>query len=68
MTSFNSRFIKNKDIYDKSPISLEKGLDTALVIAAAHLSAKNNCAVLIDYSKGYTHDALSLLEGKNEKF
>ena len=60
--------IKNKDIYDKSPISLEKGLDTALVIAAAHLSAKNNCAVLIDYSKGYTHDALSLLEGKNEKF
>ena len=54
--------IKNKDVYSKSPISLEKGLDTALVISAAHLSAKNNCAVLIDYSQGYTNDALSLLK------
>jgi predicted dehydrogenase len=54
--------IKNKDMYDKSPISLEKGLDTALVIAAAHLSAKNNRTVLIDYSQGYTNDALSLLK------
>jgi predicted dehydrogenase len=54
--------IKNKDIYDESPISLEKGLDTALVISAAHLSAKNNCAVLINYDQGYTSDALSLLK------
>jgi len=54
--------IKNKSIYDKSPISLKKGLDSALVIAAAHLSAENNCAVSIDYSKGYTSSALSLLK------
>ena len=52
--------IKNKDIYDKSSISLERGLETALVIAAAHLSAKNNCTVSIDYDKGYTNKSLSL--------
>jgi predicted dehydrogenase len=55
--------IKNKNIYDKSPISLIKGLDSALVIAAAHLSAENNCTVCIDYGKGYTSGALSLLKG-----
>ena len=60
--------IKNKDMYDKSPISLKNGLDTALVIAAAHLSAKNSHTVLIDYNKGYTNDALSFKEVKNEKF
>jgi len=55
--------IKNKDIYDESPILLDRGLDTVLVIAAAHLSAKNNCAVSINYDQGYTNDALSLLRG-----
>ena len=53
--------INNKEIYRKSPISLERGLETMLVIAAAHISAKNNCLVSIDYSKGFTHDALSLI-------
>lgn len=55
--------IRNKNVYKDSPISLERGLDTALVISAAHLSSKNGCAVSIDYSKGYTNDALSLLKG-----
>ncbi len=52
--------IQNKNIYDKSPISLERGLETMLVIAAAHLSAKKNRKVFIDYSKNYTNDALSI--------
>jgi predicted dehydrogenase len=52
--------IKNKDIYDKSPISLERGLDTMMVIAASHLSTKNNRTVCIDYSKGYVQEALSI--------
>jgi predicted dehydrogenase len=43
-----------------SPISLARGLDTMLVIAAAHLSAQKKCSVKIDYSAGYKIDALSL--------
>jgi predicted dehydrogenase len=54
--------IKNKNIYKSSPVSLERGLDTALVISAAHLSVKNRCEVLIDYDCGYTNDALLLLK------
>jgi len=46
---------------EESPISLERGLDTMLVIAAAHLSDQNKCAVSIDYTKGYTNDALVLM-------
>ena len=52
--------IKNKDIYNKSPISLERGLETMMVIAAAHLSAKSNRIVSIDYSQGYVYEALSI--------
>lgn len=44
-----------------SPISLERGLDTMLVVAAAHLSTQNHRSVRIDYSKGYTMDSLRLL-------
>ncbi len=41
-----------------SPISLESGLDTMMVVAAAHRSATERRVVLIDYAKGYTEAAL----------
>ena len=44
-----------------SPISIERGLDTMLVIAAAHLSDKTKRSIKIDYSKGYSLSALSAL-------
>lgn len=43
-------------IYD-SPISLEKGLDTMMVIAAAHLSHQHKHVMEIDYSR-YTLDSI----------
>lgn len=42
-----------------SPISIEAGLDTMLVIAAAHLSAQTGQNVSIDYRAGYVPEALS---------
>jgi len=42
----------------ESPISIERGLDSMLVIAAAHLSARSGRRVDIDYSKGYVPGAL----------
>jgi len=42
----------------ESPISIERGLDSMLVIAAAQLSAQLGRRVQIDYSKGYVPDAL----------
>lgn len=42
----------------KSPISLERGLDTMMVIAAAHLSHQQKRVMHIDYSKGYILDAI----------
>lgn len=42
-----------------SPVSIERGLDTMLVVAAAHLSARSRQTVAIDYNKGYTTAALS---------
>lgn len=44
----------------KSEISLERGLDTMLVISAAHMSAKSKKSVEIDYSKGYNLNAISI--------
>jgi len=41
-----------------SPISIERGLDTMLVVAAAHKSALLGKRINIDYSKGYTEEAL----------
>jgi predicted dehydrogenase len=41
-----------------SPISLSRGLDTMLAIAAAHRSAQTGKTVRIDYVKGYTPAAL----------
>ena len=43
---------------DESPITLERGMESMLVIAAAHKSAKRGRAVTIDYSKGYSTAAL----------
>lgn len=44
----------------ESPISLDRGLDTMLVIAAAHLSAREGRPAHIDYSKGPVPEALTL--------
>ena len=57
-----SSVLDNNELYNESPIRLERGLETMLVIAAAHLSAQNNCSVEIDYSKGYVQEALSLIK------
>ena len=43
---------------ENSPISLERGLNTMLVIAAAHKSHQEKRTIEIDYSKGYTLKAL----------
>ncbi|MBX2834230.1 MAG: Gfo/Idh/MocA family oxidoreductase [Micavibrio sp.] len=48
-----------------SPISIEMGLDAMMVIAAAHLSSQEGQKVLIDYTKGYVPEALSLAGSKN---
>ncbi len=50
----------NNSSQNVSPITLERGLETMLVIAAAHMSEQNKCPVSIDYTNGYTTDALSL--------
>jgi len=42
-----------------SPIHIRHGLDTMLVVAAAHLSNKTGRKVIIDYSKSYTLEALT---------
>jgi predicted dehydrogenase len=44
-----------------SVLSLERGLDTMLVVAAAHLSSAKKRTVRIDYRKGYTAQALEIL-------
>ena len=44
-----------------SPISLARGLDTMLVIAAAHLSHANGRRVRIDYARGWGLQALALV-------
>lgn len=41
-----------------SPIAIERGLDSMLVIAACHKSAAEGRTVRIDYSRGYTADAI----------
>ena len=44
-----------------SPLDIERGLDTMLVIAAAHLSDQRKATVRINYDKGYTPAALEVL-------
>ncbi len=41
-----------------SPISLERGLDTMMVIAAAYRSAQEGRAMVIDYEAGYRPEAI----------
>lgn len=41
-----------------SPISLERGLDTMLVVAAAHKAVSERRTIAIDYAAGYTAAAL----------
>ena len=41
-----------------TPIDISRGLDTILVIAAAHRSAKSGSNVAIDYGRGYVIEAL----------
>jgi predicted dehydrogenase len=41
-----------------SPIALSRGLDTMLVVAAAHRSAETGRRVRVDYTSGYTPDAV----------
>ncbi|NRF33149.1 Gfo/Idh/MocA family protein [Vibrio coralliilyticus] len=50
--------ILNGQLEKISPVSMERGLDTMMVIAAAFKSHFENREVTIDYSKGYTLDAL----------
>jgi len=45
----------------RSPLALTRGLDTMLVVAAAHLSGKSGRAVRIDYEKGYRPEAISVI-------
>lgn len=44
-----------------SPIAMERGLDTMLIIAAAHMSCRHKRSVGINYERGYTTDAIELL-------
>jgi predicted dehydrogenase len=44
-----------------SPISIERGLDTMLVIAAVHISYRHKRSVRINYDRGYTSEAVELL-------
>ncbi|MBI2920189.1 MAG: Gfo/Idh/MocA family oxidoreductase [Planctomycetes bacterium] len=41
-----------------SPIDLSRGLDTALVVAAAHHAEHEKCRVRIDWGVGYTPEAI----------
>lgn len=43
---------------DRSPIALSRGFDTMLVVAGAHRSSQTARTTRINYSKGYTVDAL----------
>ena len=45
----------------ESPISLEKGLETMMVIAAANMAQSKSRTVALDYSKGWRKEALSFV-------
>ena len=52
---------------DASPISLERGLETMLVVAAAHASARLHRSMSIAYANGFTAAALVETETLHEK-
>ena len=47
---------------EPSGISLDRGLDTMLVVAAAHCAERSQCRLQIDYSRGYGLHALQPLK------
>lgn len=53
------KILKGEIQPEQSPVSLERGLDTALVIAAAHRSHREKRTVKIDYRQGYRQEAIS---------
>jgi hypothetical protein len=44
-----------------SAISLERGLETMMVVSAAHLSEEKKRTVRINYEKGFIPEALELI-------
>jgi hypothetical protein len=52
--------LSGADVPLESPIHLDRGLETMLIVAAAHLSARAKRPVQIDYKKGWTEKALSV--------
>ncbi len=55
------QLLDNKVSINESPISINKGLETMMVIAAAHVSNENKRSVTVDYSKGYDLDSIKLI-------
>ena len=51
--------LKGKE--NTSAISLERGLETMMVVAAAHLSEAKKRTVRINYEQGFIPQALELL-------
>ena len=43
----------------RSPLAIERGLDTMMVVAASHRSAQEGKSIAIDWSQGYSARALS---------
>jgi hypothetical protein len=54
------RLLNGVDRATDSPMHLHRGMETMLVIAAAHRSAAAKRSVYIDYTKGWTERALVL--------
>ena len=54
-----SEVLQNNTLFSQSPISLERGLETMLVISASYISARNNCPVKINYNNGFSDKAFS---------
>ena len=54
-------FLDGKEPQTGSPISLERGLDVMMVLAAAHASSHLKKKVKINYDKGYCLDAIEPL-------
>jgi predicted dehydrogenase len=50
-----------------SPIRLERGLDTMLVVAASHRAEQQGRRVRLDYDQGYTLEALGSAEEESDR-
>jgi len=60
------KLLKGQLTRHDSPIFIERGLDTMLVIAAAYLSNKHKQTMRIDYSKGYSLAAITPIGGEQK--